>query len=95
MNVRAHIVSHFNLTTVACTCTFTWSGEKTIFAGSSCFDLVTSDGLATSVISGHFDRKIRFWDTRLEKGASELSFTSYYTLMSKNPGFSRQITTLT
>ena len=31
---------------------------------SSCNDLVTSDGAGTNIISGHFDRRIRFWDTR-------------------------------
>ncbi|KAH9514693.1 hypothetical protein Btru_023319 [Bulinus truncatus] len=35
---------------------------KTIFAGSSCNDLVTLYG--ASIISGHFDKRIRFWDTR-------------------------------
>lgn len=35
---------------------------RTIFAGSSCNDLVTLGG--TSIISGHFDKKVRFWDNR-------------------------------
>ncbi|CAI9721314.1 autophagy-related protein 16-1-like [Octopus vulgaris] len=35
---------------------------RTIFAGSSCNDLVTHQG--TSIISGHFDKKVRFWDNR-------------------------------
>ena len=47
-------------------------GEKTVFV-STCLDLVTSDGLATSIISGHFDRKIRFWDARAERAANEIS----------------------
>ncbi|XP_005111845.1 autophagy-related protein 16-1 [Aplysia californica] len=38
------------------------SCSKTIFAGSSCNDLVTLHG--TSIISGHFDKRVRFWDTR-------------------------------
>ncbi|XP_059164215.1 autophagy-related protein 16-1-like [Physella acuta] len=41
---------------------------KTIFAGSSCNDLVTMYG--TSVISGHFDKRIRFWDTRGQADSS-------------------------
>ncbi|BFZ00253.1 hypothetical protein BsWGS_03292 [Bradybaena similaris] len=41
---------------------------KTIFAGSSCHDLVSFHG--TNVISGHFDRHVRFWDIR---GSSEES----------------------
>ncbi|GFR67304.1 autophagy-related protein 16-1 [Elysia marginata] len=35
---------------------------KTIFAGSSCNDLVTLQG--TTIISGHFDKRVRFWDVR-------------------------------
>ena len=66
------ISSHCNLKFCDASCVLA-VGEKTIFAGSSCFDLVTSDGLATSIISGHFDRKVRFWDTRLEKGVNEIS----------------------
>lgn len=37
---------------------------ETKFAGSSCNDLVTTDGAGSTIISGHFDKKIRFWDTR-------------------------------
>jgi hypothetical protein len=39
-------------------------GIETKFAGSSCNDLVTTDGSGTTIISGHFDKRIRFWDTR-------------------------------
>ncbi|GFO28485.1 autophagy-related protein 16-1 [Plakobranchus ocellatus] len=35
---------------------------RTIFAGSSCNDLVTLQG--TTIISGHFDKRVRFWDVR-------------------------------
>ncbi|RUS70518.1 hypothetical protein EGW08_021718, partial [Elysia chlorotica] len=35
---------------------------RTIFAGSSCNDLVTLTG--TTIISGHFDKRVRFWDVR-------------------------------
>jgi WD40 repeat protein len=41
-----------------------FSGIETKFAGSSCNDLVTTDGSGTTIISGHFDKRIRFWDTR-------------------------------
>ena len=34
---------------------------STKFAGSSCNDIVTSD---QTIISGHFDKKVRFWDNR-------------------------------
>ena len=35
------------------------SGIKTVFAGSSCNDIVCTE---QCVMSGHFDKKIRFWD---------------------------------
>ncbi|CAL1547373.1 unnamed protein product [Lymnaea stagnalis] len=41
---------------------------KTIFAGSSCNDLVTLYG--SSIISGHFDKRIRFWDIRSQTDTS-------------------------
>uniref|UniRef100_A0A1I7Y2W7 WD_REPEATS_REGION domain-containing protein n=1 Tax=Steinernema glaseri TaxID=37863 RepID=A0A1I7Y2W7_9BILA len=34
--------------------------------GSSVFDLVTNDKIGCPVISGHFDKKIRFWDPRTD-----------------------------
>lgn len=37
------------------------SGIKTVFAGSSCNDIVCTE---QCVMSGHFDKKIRFWDIR-------------------------------
>jgi len=37
-------------------------GVKTLFAGSSCNDLVVVDGM--NIVSGHFDKKIRFYDVR-------------------------------
>lgn len=43
---------------------------KTLFAGSSCNDLVTLD--SQSIISGHLDRKIRFWDARADPTQSEI-----------------------
>lgn len=45
-------------------------GIKTLFAGSSCNDLVTLD--SQSVISGHVDKKIRFWDVRADPPQSEI-----------------------
>ncbi|KAF4526829.1 hypothetical protein B566_EDAN015791 [Ephemera danica] len=39
-------------------------GVETKFAGSSCNDVVTSE--AFSFISGHFDKRIRFWDARCD-----------------------------
>jgi autophagy-related protein 16 len=45
-------------------------GVKTLFAGSSCNDLVTMD--AQLIISGHLDKKIRFWDARIDPTQSEI-----------------------
>ncbi|XP_074496982.1 autophagy-related protein 16-1 isoform X3 [Sebastes fasciatus] len=36
---------------------------KTVFAGSSCNDIVCTE---QCVMSGHFDKKVRFWDIRAE-----------------------------
>nr|XP_037285186.1 autophagy-related protein 16-1-like isoform X2 [Rhipicephalus microplus] len=45
---------------------------RTIFAGSSCNDLVASDSGGTTIISGHFDKRLRFWDSRAESSANEI-----------------------
>lgn len=45
---------------------------ETKFAMSSCNDLVTSETVGTTIMSGHFDKKIRFWDTRTEKPHTEI-----------------------
>lgn len=42
-------------------------GMKTVFAGSSCNDIVCTE---QCVMSGHFDKKVRFWDIRWESGES-------------------------
>ncbi|KAH8010028.1 hypothetical protein HPB51_024378 [Rhipicephalus microplus] len=47
-------------------------GIRTIFAGSSCNDLVASDSGGTTIISGHFDKRLRFWDSRAESSANEI-----------------------
>lgn len=39
---------------------------KTLFPGSSCNDIVVSDSQCSSVISGHFDKTVKFWDLRTE-----------------------------
>lgn len=49
-----------------------FSGIETKFAGSSCNDLVTSDGAGSTIISGHFDHRIRFWDTRAESSSNDI-----------------------
>lgn len=47
---------------------------KTLFAGSSCNDLVVCTGspISSTIISGHIDKKIRFWDTRAETTPNEV-----------------------
>lgn len=45
-------------------------GIATKFAGSSCNDLVTIDGV--QIISGHYDKTIRFWDQRSESSRNEI-----------------------
>ncbi len=44
------------------------SGVKTLFAGSSCNDVVVVDGM--NVIGGHFDKKIRFYDLRSDSSTT-------------------------
>lgn len=46
---------------------------ETKFAGSSCNDLVTSDGAGSTIISGHYDKLIRFWDIRTESSANNIT----------------------
>jgi len=43
---------------------------STKFAGSSCNDLVTTDGV--QIVSGHFDKRVRFWDQRTETSHNEI-----------------------
>ncbi|XP_022648202.1 autophagy-related protein 16-1-like isoform X2 [Varroa destructor] len=45
---------------------------RTLFAGSSCNDLIISDCAATNIISGHFDKKVRFWYTRSDTSPTEI-----------------------
>ncbi|CAH0399167.1 unnamed protein product [Chilo suppressalis] len=45
---------------------------ETKFAGSSCNDLVTSDGAGSTIISGHYDKRIRFWDIRSDVSANDI-----------------------
>lgn len=61
------------------------SGIRTLFAGSSCNDAVAGRGLGTTVISGHFDRRIRFWDTRTAT-ANEIALQGRVTSLDHFPG---------
>jgi autophagy-related protein 16 len=49
---------------------FVAKGIKTLFAGSSCNDAVAFD--SQCIISGHLDKKIRFWDVRADPTQSEI-----------------------
>jgi hypothetical protein len=60
-------------------------GVRTLFAGSKCHDLVALDA-SGSLISGHFDKKIRFWDTRNESPKCELQLQAAITSLSINRG---------
>lgn len=48
-------------------------GTHTLKPGSACSDLVTRDG-GDTVISGHFDKKMRFYDIRSSKLVWDASF---------------------
>ena len=60
------------------------SGIKTLFAGSSCNDLVTMFG--GSIISGHYDKRIRFWDIRGDKASSEITLDGKLTSLCLSTG---------
>ncbi|XP_036999830.1 autophagy-related protein 16-1 isoform X2 [Artibeus jamaicensis] len=55
---------------------------KTVFAGSSCNDIVCTE---QCVMSGHFDKKIRFWDIRSETVVRELELLGRITSLDLNP----------
>ncbi|XP_069473994.1 autophagy-related protein 16-like isoform X2 [Ambystoma mexicanum] len=55
---------------------------KTVFAGSSCNDIVCTE---QCVMSGHFDKKIRFWDIRSESIVRELVLQGRVTALDLNP----------
>ncbi|XP_043557811.1 autophagy-related protein 16-1-like isoform X1 [Chiloscyllium plagiosum] len=55
---------------------------KTVFAGSSCNDIVCTE---QCVMSGHFDKKIRFWDIRTESIVREMELQGRITALDLNP----------
>jgi len=61
-------------------------GIETKFAGSSCNDLVTSETIGTTIMSGHFDKKIRFWDTRTETPHTEIEVQGRVTSLDLSRG---------
>lgn len=51
---------------------------------------VTSDGSGSTIISGHFDKKIRFWDSRTDSSASDIVLNGKVTSLDLSKGkFSR------
>lgn len=56
--------------------------KKTVFAGSSCNDIVCTE---QCVMSGHYDKKIRFWDIRSESTVRELDLQGRITALDLNP----------
>ncbi|XP_036409533.1 autophagy-related protein 16-1-like isoform X2 [Megalops cyprinoides] len=54
---------------------------KTVFAGSSCNDIVCTE---QCVMSGHFDKKVRFWDIRSECIVQELELQGRVTSLDLN-----------
>uniref|UniRef100_A0A3B3ZMA0 Autophagy-related protein 16 domain-containing protein n=1 Tax=Periophthalmus magnuspinnatus TaxID=409849 RepID=A0A3B3ZMA0_9GOBI len=54
---------------------------KTVFAGSSCNDIVCTE---QCVMSGHFDKKVRFWDIRSESIVRELELQGRVTSLDLN-----------
>uniref|UniRef100_UPI00398E9EDA autophagy-related protein 16-1 isoform X2 n=1 Tax=Pristiophorus japonicus TaxID=55135 RepID=UPI00398E9EDA len=55
---------------------------KTVFAGSSCNDIVCTE---QCVMSGHFDKKIRFWDIRTESIVREMELQGRITALDLSP----------
>lgn len=70
----------------------TAAGTQTNFVGSSCNDVVTSDGAGTTIISGHFDKSIRFWDMRAEGSVNKIEVNGKVTSLDLSRG--NQFTTL-
>ncbi|XP_008286249.1 autophagy-related protein 16-1 [Stegastes partitus] len=62
---------------------------KTVFAGSSCNDIVCTE---QCVMSGHFDKKVRFWDIRAESIVRELELQGRVTSLDLNHDRSELLT---
>lgn len=67
-------------------CFLSFTGIETKFAGSSCNDLVAADGNGFTIISGHFDKRIRFWDARTESSAKEIHLNGKVTSLDLSKG---------
>lgn len=64
----------------------TFPGIETKFAGSSCNDLVTLDSSGSTIISGHFDKSIRFWDSRSESSSNNIILNGRVTSLDLSRG---------
>lgn len=75
-----------DLTPVLSLISVLFQGTRTIFAGSSCNDLAVLDG--SHIVSGHFDRTVRFWDTRGDtaKAIKELTLGGRVTALDLSAG---------
>ena len=52
--------------------------------GHSCHDLVTLQG--TAIVSGHFDKKVRFWDSRQDSSSTEIQLQGRLTSLDLTQG---------
>ena len=62
------------------------AGIKTLLAASSCHDIVTADGFGSSIISGHFDRNVRFWDQRCTEPTNKITMEDRITSLDISSG---------
>ncbi|XP_054598395.1 autophagy-related protein 16-1 isoform X1 [Nothobranchius furzeri] len=62
---------------------------KTVFAGSSCNDVVCTE---QCVMSGHFDKKVRFWDIRAESIVRDIELMGRVTSLDLNHDRSELLT---
>lgn len=51
---------------------FFFVGVKIIFVGLSCNDFVIIYGI--NIVSGYFDKRVRFWDSRVDSNINEILF---------------------
>ena len=62
------------------------AGSKTLFAGSKCNDLVVWGSASSSIISGHFDKTVRFWDMRSDTTPKQITLEGRVTSVDISPG---------
>ncbi|KAH7702654.1 CRE-ATG-16.2 protein [Aphelenchoides avenae] len=57
-------------------------GQKTLMPGSTVFDIASNDRFGIPIISGHFDKSIRFWDTRCDTHTNVVKMNGKVTSLS-------------